>query len=216
VTDIAAWLLDDTLFNPRARCGHGWEPWLVAAAVTANLAVFGAYLAIPLYLLRAYWVTRARPLLLAGLPKWPLWAFALFIVACGIGHLWVAAGFRWPFYRFFTLWDVLTAVVSWATLGGLVAVVPHVREWRSPEEYQHERDQATAARERADGLAVTLARKNRELEERKERLEAVVVHLEGALRETREAAEAGNVTVWTAARHRTLDQLLTRVKEIVE
>jgi PAS domain S-box-containing protein len=52
------------------------------------------------------------------------WSFALFILSCGIGHLVEASIFWHPWYRLSGTVKVVTAVVSWTTVVGLIAVLP--------------------------------------------------------------------------------------------
>src|SRR5687768_2057027 len=111
-------LFDTTGFVPRGECGT-WTPGLIWLHVGGDLFIWLAYLSIPLVLL---YFTRRR-----DLPYPRLFVlFALFILACGFGHLIEALMFQYPLYRLAGAWKVLTAAVSWATVLALIPVVPRV------------------------------------------------------------------------------------------
>ena len=82
--------IDD--FTPRWRCGlwtaeHGW------LHIISDVAIFGAYFAIPLVI--GFYLLRRR-----DVPFQPLfWLFGAFILSCGLGHLIEAALFWRPWYR---------------------------------------------------------------------------------------------------------------------
>jgi two-component system cell cycle sensor histidine kinase/response regulator CckA len=110
-------LFDTSGFPARWYCGswsdlHGWTH------IVADLAIFGAYFAIPCLL--GYFLLRRK-----DLPFLPVfWLFAAFILFCGIGHAVEASIFWHPWYRLSALVKVLTAIVSWATVVALVPLVP--------------------------------------------------------------------------------------------
>ncbi len=110
-------LFDTTGFPARWYCGrwstlHGW------LHIVADLAVFGAYAAIPVALV--YFVRKRR-----DVPFPPIfWLFAAFILACGIGHLIDASVFWQPRYRLLTAAKLFTGVISWLTVLALVRVLP--------------------------------------------------------------------------------------------
>jgi signal transduction histidine kinase/FixJ family two-component response regulator len=111
-------LFDTDGFPARWRCGTGWTPehgWL---HIISDIAVFGAYTAIPIVL--AYFVIRKRDVPFPRI----FWLFAVFIFSCGFGHLIEAIIFWHPIYRFDGLVKATTAVVSWATVIALVPIVP--------------------------------------------------------------------------------------------
>ncbi len=89
--------------------------------MVADVAVWGAYTAIPLVLLTL--VLRRRDMPFPRL----FWLFAAFIFACGSTHLIDAVLFWWPIYRVSAAAKVLTAVVSWATVLALIRIAPKVR-----------------------------------------------------------------------------------------
>ncbi len=110
-------LFDTSGFPPRWHCGqwsdgHGW------LHILSDIAIFGAYAAIPLTL--AYFIRRRK-----DLPFLPIfWLFAVFIVACGLSHLIEATIFWHPWYRLSGLVKLVTAVVSWMTVFALLKVLP--------------------------------------------------------------------------------------------
>ena len=55
---------------------------------------------------------------------WMFWMFGAFIVSCGFTHLMEVVTSYVPLYRLSGLVKLLTAVVSWATVIGLVPLLP--------------------------------------------------------------------------------------------
>lgn len=110
-------IFDTADFPARWMCGtwtaaHGW------VHILSDIAIFGAYFAIPLSIL--FFVSKRR-----DVPFPPIfWLFAIFIFSCGFGHLVEATIFWHPWYRFSGLVKVVTATVSWATVFVLVRVMP--------------------------------------------------------------------------------------------
>jgi hypothetical protein len=112
-------LFDTADFPARWQCGqwssaHGW------LHIASDLAVFGAYLAIPCVLV--YSLLKYRNLALSKV----VWLFGAFILACGTGHLIEATLFWEPWYRLSGVVKAITAVVSWATVFALISVGPRV------------------------------------------------------------------------------------------
>lgn len=110
-------LFDPSGFPARWTCGewtagHGW------LHILSDLAIWGAYTAIPLVL--AYFTVNRRDLPFSRI----FWCFFLFILFCGTTHLIDAAMFWWPAYRLSGLVKLGTAVVSWATVLLLIRVTP--------------------------------------------------------------------------------------------
>lgn len=110
-------LFDTSGFPPRWQCGqwsgpHGW------LHILSDIAIFGAYAAIPLAL--AYFIRRRK-----DVPFIPIfWLFAAFIISCGVTHLIEATIFWHPWYRLSGLMKAVTALVSWTTVIALFKVIP--------------------------------------------------------------------------------------------
>ena len=98
----------------------------------SDIAIFGAYITIPLMLL--YFIYRKKTGVF--LPIFAL--FAVFILACGVTHLVEATIFWHPWYRLSGAMKGLTAVVSVMTVGALVPSLPKFLSLRTPEELEHE------------------------------------------------------------------------------
>jgi two-component sensor histidine kinase len=110
-------LFDMTGFPARWYCGR-WTPLHGWLHIAADLAVFGAYAAIPVALV--YFIRKRR-----DVPFLPVfWLFAAFILACGFGHLVDATVFWQPRYRLLTAVKIATGIVSWLTVLSLVRVLP--------------------------------------------------------------------------------------------
>ncbi|HEY1067713.1 MAG TPA: histidine kinase dimerization/phospho-acceptor domain-containing protein, partial [Pirellulales bacterium] len=117
MSEFVAWLFSTDGFVGRWTCGrwsdlHGWTH------IIADLAVFGAYTAIPIVL--AYFISRRKDV---PFPR-VFWLFGAFILSCGFTHLIEAIIFWHPIYPFSAAVKVTTAIVSWLTVFALVAIIP--------------------------------------------------------------------------------------------
>ncbi len=121
-------------FPPRWSCGPGWtqEPWWGWIHIVSDLFIFGAYFAIPVILL-----TIARQRRDIPFPR-IIYLFAAFILACGSTHLLEAIIFYWPIYRFSAILQVITAVVSVATVFTLFDIIPRALQLKSPRQLERE------------------------------------------------------------------------------
>ncbi len=148
-------IFDTSGFPPRWKCGewsdiHGWTH------VISDVAVFGAYVAIPIAL--AYFV-RQRPAV--PFPRL-FWRFSLFIMTCGLTHLVEATIFWNPWYRFSAVLKVCTAIASWATVMAMLPQIPRALRFRSPADLEAEVYQRTQQLADVNEL---LHGKNEELEQ---------------------------------------------------
>ena len=152
MNDFLNKLFDTSDFPARWHCGqwtsfHGW------LHIVSDLAIFGAYMAIPLILVL---FTRRR----RDLPKpFPsiFWLFGTFIIACGFTHLNEAIIFWTPIYRLAGLVKLGTAVVSWLTLVFLVPSIPKALALKSPAKLEQEVQKATDELRRERDSAAHLA-----------------------------------------------------------
>lgn len=110
-------LLDTQDFPPRWQCGV-WSAELGWLHILSDLAIFGAYLAIPCVI--AFYAFRRRDVYFQGLT----WLFVLFILSCGVGHLVEASIFWYPWYRLSGLVKFVTAIASWATVVAIIIALP--------------------------------------------------------------------------------------------
>jgi signal transduction histidine kinase/ActR/RegA family two-component response regulator len=141
-------------FMPRWDCGN-WSTGLGLLHILSDIAIFGAYTAIPLVL--AFFVLRRNDI---PFPR-VMWLFVAFIFACGFGHLIEAVIFWQPVYRFAGLIKLTTAVVSWATVVALVDIVPQALKYPGMArlnnellgEVENRKRVETALRESEDKLA---------------------------------------------------------------
>ncbi|MBL0921123.1 MAG: hypothetical protein IBJ10_03225 [Phycisphaerales bacterium] len=110
-------LFDTSGFTPRWSCGD-WSTLMGWLHIGSDVAIFGAYMAIPASL--AVVIRRRR-----DLPLRPIfWLFVAFILFCGLTHLVEAVLFYQPVYRFSAMMKVATALVSWATVAALAGALP--------------------------------------------------------------------------------------------
>lgn len=113
-------LFDTEGFPPRWSCGTAWseDPWVGWLHVISDIAIFAAYLAIPIVIV--FFIVRRKD---APFPP-VLWLFSAFILSCGFVHLTEAVIFWEPMYRFSGVLKGLTAVISWATVITLIPAFP--------------------------------------------------------------------------------------------
>lgn len=110
-------LFDTSSFPARWHCG-AWTTAHGSLHIASDLAIWGAYMAIPATI--TYFLLKRR-----DVPFLPIfWLFAGFIFFCGTTHLIDATIFWWPAYRFSGLVKFMTAVISWATVLALIPVIP--------------------------------------------------------------------------------------------
>lgn len=137
-------LFDMSPFVPRSHCGLGWDSFTILADNLANGLVFAAYIAIPLGLIVMH-VHMRRIRLFGELPRWAMLSFAAFILFCGFAHFWEIVVFKYPAYRFFILWNWLTAIASWVAVYGIFVAIQKLQELHP----QSEVDALVDARDRA-------------------------------------------------------------------
>jgi signal transduction histidine kinase len=151
-------LFDSSDFMPRRYCGD-WSTELIGLHIVSDVLIWIAYLTIPVVLIS---FARRRH----DLPfPWMFWMFAAFIVSCGFTHFLEAAAFYWPAYRLMGVAKLITAAVSWATVVGLVPLVPRVLALRTPKEFQKEIDDRKRAEEVLRERTAQLETAHDELEE---------------------------------------------------
>ncbi|WP_426408135.1 PAS domain S-box protein [Bradyrhizobium ganzhouense] len=122
-------ILDSSMFSPHGICLL-WEPELIWLHVVSDACIAAAYFSIPFAL--AILVTKRRDLQFG----WVFWAFAIFIMACGLTHvlsiytLWV------PIYGIEGLVKAATAIASIFTAAALWPLLPKILTIPSPFELQ--------------------------------------------------------------------------------
>ncbi|QDU82389.1 Autoinducer 2 sensor kinase/phosphatase LuxQ [Polystyrenella longa] len=115
-------LFDTSDFPARWYCGkwtsgHGW------LHIISDLAIWGAYMAIPVVLVTFAFRHRKE------IPYSNIYLlFAGFILACGTTHLIEAIIFWHPVYRLSGISKLVTASISWATVIVLIRMAPQAME----------------------------------------------------------------------------------------
>ena len=160
--DFFANLFSTAGFVPRWNCG-AWTDSHALLHIISDIAIFGAYFAIPVVL--TYFVFRRR-----DIPFLPVfWLFAIFILSCGIGHLIEATIFWHPWYRFSGLVKLITAIVSWGTVAALVPILPQALSLPGlalvNKQLEREVHDRKLAEERISTYSAELERSNRELDQ---------------------------------------------------
>ena len=95
-----------------------YPPWIVWGFYISNGTIALAYTVIPLTLVYIILKRKDIPF------NWVFWAFALFIVLCGITHIMHIMIFTYPAYYLQLIVDVLTGIVSIITAGALIYIIP--------------------------------------------------------------------------------------------
>lgn len=111
-------------FTARWSCGPGWSEFLGWLHIVGDVAVFGAYAAIPAVL--ALFLSRRRDIPFPSTG----WLFVAFILSCGVTHLVDAMMFYYPAYRLLGVMKAVTAAVSWTTVASMVLIMPTVLGFR--------------------------------------------------------------------------------------
>lgn len=104
-------------FPPRWLCGD-WSPLLGWTTILSDLAIFGAYTAIPITIALYMRARRDVPF------PHVFWLFIAFIFACGSTHLIEAIIFWHPIYPVQAVVKVFTALVSIAAVVATASIMP--------------------------------------------------------------------------------------------
>jgi signal transduction histidine kinase/CheY-like chemotaxis protein len=171
VSDIFSNPFDTSGFPARWHCGT-WSSELGWLHILSDIAIFGAYTAIPCVL--AFFTIRRTDI---PFPK-VIWLFVSFIFACGTTHLIEAVIFWQPVYRFAGWVKLFTALVSWGTVVALVQIVPQVLHFPGLAKLNKELMTEVEVRKRIEG----------ELRRSEERLGDLL----GSERQARSDAERAN------------------------
>jgi signal transduction histidine kinase/ActR/RegA family two-component response regulator len=118
--------------------------------------------------------------------EWMFLMFGLFIVSCGFTHFMEVVVNYTPVYRLAGVVKAFTALASWATVVGLVPVVPRALALRSPEALAREVDERRKAEEALQRMNAELesqvARRTAELTEANRRKDEFLAMLSHELR----------------------------------
>jgi signal transduction histidine kinase len=120
-------LLDSSMFSPHGICLL-WEPELIWLHVTSDALIAAAYFSIPVALTI---LVSKRPDVDFG---WIFWAFAIFIMACGVTHLLSIVTLWVPIYGIEGIVKALTAVASILTAITLWPLLPKILAIPSPSQ----------------------------------------------------------------------------------
>jgi len=131
VTEFFANLFDTSDWPPRWYCGrwtdfHGW------LYIASDLLIWGAYMAIPLFLIRFIIIKQGVPLIRV------FWLFGAFILLCGLTHLMDVTMFWWPAYRLNALVRFVTGLVSIGTVLALIKYFDEAVGLKTSQEFERE------------------------------------------------------------------------------
>lgn len=163
-------LLDSSMFSPHGIC-LVWEPELIWLHVVSDACIAAAYFSIPFAL--AILVTKRRDLKFG----WVYWAFAIFIMACGLTHLLSIYTLWVPVYGIEGMVKAATAIASVFTAGALWPMLPKILTIPSAFEFRQVQaaleEEETKSRDAAQLLG-QVREAQRALRESMTRLTAVV------------------------------------------
>jgi signal transduction histidine kinase len=120
-------LLDSSMFSPHGICLL-WQPELIWLHVTSDAFIAAAYFSIPVAL--SIFVSK-RPDVDFG---WVFWAFAVFIMACGVTHVLSIVTLWVPIYGIEGIVKALTAIASILTAITLWPLLPKILAIPSPSQ----------------------------------------------------------------------------------
>src|SRR6266545_2178898 len=120
-------LLDSSMFSPHGICLL-WEPQLIWLHVASDVVIASAYFSIPVAL--SIFVSKRRDVDFG----WVFWAFALFIMACGITHVMSIITLWVPIYGIEGIIKAMTAAASIVTAAMLWPLLPKVLALPSPSQ----------------------------------------------------------------------------------
>ena len=120
-------LLDSSMFAPHGICLL-WEPQLIWLHVASDVVIAAAYFSIPVAL--SIFVSKRRDVDFG----WVFWAFALFIMACGVGHVMSIVTLWFPVYGIEGIVKAMTAAASIVTAAMLWPLLPKVLALPSPSQ----------------------------------------------------------------------------------
>jgi signal transduction histidine kinase len=120
-------LLDSSMLSPHGICLL-WEPELIWLHVVSDALIAAAYFSIPAVL--TIFVARRRDVDFG----WLFWAFAIFIMACGLTHVLSIVTLWVPIYGIEGLVKAMTAVASLLTAALLWPLLPKLLAIPSPSQ----------------------------------------------------------------------------------
>lgn len=126
MSDFFERLFDYAGFTPRYQCG-GWSDELALLHSISDLAIFGAYLALPILIAYFCWKWKTIPF------RRTFIVGALFILFCGLTHLFSWITGYWPIYRASGMIKVSCALISWIAVVDLKYVLPQILAGRQKE-----------------------------------------------------------------------------------
>ncbi|HET7886687.1 MAG TPA: ATP-binding protein [Bradyrhizobium sp.] len=118
---------DSTLFAPHGICLQ-WDPDLLVVHIASDAIIALSYFSIPFAL--AYFVSRRRDVEFG----WVFWAFAVFIMACGLTHVMSIYTLWVPAYGLEGIVKIITAAASISTAILLWPLIPQLLKVPSPGE----------------------------------------------------------------------------------
>ncbi len=132
VSDFFHKLFDYSDWPARWHCGH-WSDFHGWLYIISDLAVWSAYFAIPIIILR-YILRQRQQVRFNRL----YFLFAAFILACGVTHFFDALMFWIPVYRLSALTRLITGILSWLTVWQLIKLLPVAFSLKTPKELEQE------------------------------------------------------------------------------
>jgi PAS domain S-box-containing protein len=143
-------------FMPHGHC-YLWEPDILWAQVFSNAIIGIAYCSIPISL---FYIFRRRNDVKF---IWMMILFAIFILGCGITHIFDVIVIWNPLYRIDSLFRVITAFASIGTAVVLVRITPDIIKIPTAEEWRKVNEALQIKQSELETANLALVQKNEEL-----------------------------------------------------
>jgi two-component system, chemotaxis family, sensor kinase Cph1 len=124
--NLLHWLFSSYGFPLRGDCGWGWTPTLKLEYMIGNAMIAFSYFAIPMAIYVLASLQAQSRLDLSVVPRYGrilAGEFIVFIICCGLTHVDELIVFVWAGYRLFALMEVITGLVSVATVLTMAKVI---------------------------------------------------------------------------------------------
>jgi chemotaxis family two-component system sensor kinase Cph1 len=156
INEFFSGLLSPNSWPARWHCGR-WTPFHGWLYILSSISIALAYFSIPIILFYVLKKSKNK------LPfQKVFWLFFLFILACGITHVFDALMFWYPVYRVSAIALFATAIISWMAVVGLYKVIPVAMAFKSPATLEQIIQTRTSELQQSNKYLTDL---NRQLEE---------------------------------------------------
>jgi DNA integrity scanning protein DisA with diadenylate cyclase activity len=164
------WIFDTLEFVPKNQC-ENWSTSLIVYYLIGNWLIALSYFLITILLL-LFWKNKHEDII----KHWIILLFAAFILLCGTTHLLEGLSVWWPAYRLFTLFEILTGIVSFITAIYLIIVVQFKLKYKTPAQYEAIQKQLEEQIKQEHETMKKVQQINHDLANRAQVLENILAH----------------------------------------